>query len=139
MSELEDWGTKDLTVRSLRVLQNLDSKTTSQLQTKTIQNEQTSQFILAQLNEVSRVADQAVADAYAYNNNIPPSNNVQDLAFEVIDNADGSVDIKIEFGYLQGEVEADGFLVFYKCDLDAPEPIDMAKDPCVFVSITDLQ
>jgi hypothetical protein len=54
MSEKSDLGTTDLTVRSLRVLKDFNSPTTSHLETKTIQNESDSVLIRATINTLGQ-------------------------------------------------------------------------------------
>ena len=73
-----------------------------------------------------------------YANDEPPTNNVYNLEIAVSMNTDGSMNVDLSWEYIQGEVKADGFLVFYKSDIDPPGPIDMNLDPAVFVAWTDL-
>ncbi|MBL8967009.1 MAG: hypothetical protein JNG85_08370, partial [Spirochaetaceae bacterium] len=72
-----------------------------------------------------------------YANNVPPSNNVTGLAIVATNNADGSVNIALSWDYAQGAVKADGFLVYYKSETQAPGAIVMASDPAAFVAASE--
>jgi hypothetical protein len=69
----------------------------------------------------------------SYINDTPPTNNITGLEISFVPNSDGSINIEFSFNYVQGAVEADGFLIYYKSDLDAPGEIDYTKDPSKFV------
>jgi hypothetical protein len=73
----------------------------------------------------------------AYIRDVPPTNNISGLEITETANADGSVNIELKWDYVQGTVKADGFLVFFKSSLNAPETINMNADPAVFVAWTD--
>jgi len=78
-------------------------------------------------------AQALAAMSYIYNHDVPPSNNVTNLAFTSENNADGSVDVRASWDYEQGDVEADGFLIYYKSDLSAPSAIDLFHSPAKYV------
>ena len=63
-----------------------------------------------------------------------PSNNATDLLISSENNTDGSFNLNLTWKLVQGPSPADGVLIFYKSDLDAPDPIDVAKDPSVFIA-----
>lgn len=69
----------------------------------------------------------------SYAQNVPPTNNVTNLAFASEQNPSGMIDVTVSWDYTQGASPADGFLVFYKRDVTTPGAIDIFRDPSVFV------
>jgi hypothetical protein len=71
-------------------------------------------------------------------NNDPPTNNVTALDFLASENPNGTVDVSISWKYTQGEIPADGFLVFYKKDIAAPGDIDIFNTTSRYVPASDV-
>lgn len=69
----------------------------------------------------------------SYAQNVPPTNNVTNLAFSSEQNPSGMIDVTVSWDYTQGASPADGFLIFYKRDVTTPGAIDIFRDPSVFV------
>jgi len=89
-----------------------------------------------------QMANQGVATTNILNANesdpqMPPTNNVTNLAFTEAANADSSHNVKLTWDYTQGIYRADGFLVFIKAGISAPGAIDINKDVCDFVRATE--
>lgn len=86
------------------------------------------------ITTVSGIATAALQGPYDYVNNVPPTNPITDLHITATANSDGSINFDLDWLYEQGAVPCDGFLVYYKSDIHAPDAIDLVNDPCVFVA-----
>jgi hypothetical protein len=86
MSEKSDLGTTDLTVRSLRVLKDLNSPTTSHLETRTVQNESDAVLIRAIINRL----EDGIAEAKS------AADLAAELAQDLFDDMQTQLDDRIE-------------------------------------------
>lgn len=68
-----------------------------------------------------------------YDQNKPPTNNVTNFTCASAQNPSGLIDVTISWQYSQGDVTADGFLIFCKRDATTPDTIDISRDPSLFV------
>jgi hypothetical protein len=87
----------------------------------------------------SLTASEIIQGTYDYVNNVGPSNNVTDLHITPKENADGTIDVTLDWNYIPGYIKASGFLVYAKTDTDAPDPINMETDTPIYVSISNVQ